>query len=50
MEKPTKRVKKVARKSLLNTKRPKEQVVKKVPDIPVNVSTGWREEEELLDY
>ncbi len=50
MEKPTKRVKKVAKKSLMNTSKPKEQEEKNVPAIPVNVSTGWREEEELLDY
>ncbi len=50
MEKPAKRVIKVAKKSLMNTSKPKEQAEKRVPAIPVNVSTGWREEEELLDY
>ncbi len=50
MEKPPRRVKKVAKKSLTNTGKPKEQAKEKVPAIPVDVSTGWREEEELLDY
>ncbi len=50
MEKPARRVKKVAKKSLTNATKPKEQARKKVPAIPVDVSTGWREEEELLDY
>ncbi len=50
MEKPARRVKKVAKKSLVNTSKPKVQAKEKVPAIPVDVSTGWREEEELLDY
>ncbi len=50
MEKPAKRVKKVAKKSLMNTSKPKEQAKKRLPAIPVNVSTDWREEEELVDY
>ena len=50
IEKPKKRVKKVAKKSLLNTGKPTVQAEKKVPAIPANISTGWREEEELLDY
>jgi hypothetical protein len=50
MEKPAKKVKKVAKKSLMNTSKPKEQADKRVPAIPVDVSTGWREEEELVDY
>ncbi len=50
MEKPARRVKKVAKKSLMHTSKSKEQAKKKVPAIPVDVSTGWREEEELLDY
>ncbi len=40
MEKPAKRVKKVAKKSLMNPSKPKEQAEKRVPAIPVNVSTG----------
>jgi hypothetical protein len=50
MEKPARRVKKVAKKSLINTTKPKVQAKEKVPAIPVEVSTGWREEEELLEY
>ena len=50
MEKPARRVKKVARKSLINTSKPKVQAKEKVPAIPVEVSSGWREEEELLEY
>ncbi len=40
----------MAKKSLMNTSKPKEQAKEKVPAIPVDVSTGWREKEELLDY
>ncbi len=47
MEKPARRVKKVAKTSLMNTAKPKVQAKEKVPAIPVDVSTGWREEEEL---
>jgi hypothetical protein len=50
MEKPPRRVKKVARKSLLNTKKSTKQAEKSVPAIPINISSGWREEEDLLDY
>ncbi len=51
MEKPAKRVKKVAKKSLMNTSKPNTtKPEKRVPAIPVNVSTDWREEEELVDY
>ena len=50
MEKPARRVKKVARKSLNNTSKPKVQAKEKVPAIPIEVSTGWREEEKLLEY
>jgi hypothetical protein len=39
MEKPAKRVKKVAKKSLMNTSKPKGQSEKRVPAIPVNVFT-----------
>ncbi len=47
MEKPAERVKTVAKESLMNTSKPKGQAEKRVPAIPVNVSTDWREEEEL---
>ena len=50
MEKPARRVKKVAKKSLLYTGKPTKQAEKSVPAIPINISSGWREEEELLDY
>jgi hypothetical protein len=50
MEKPTRRVKKVAKKSHLNTGKPTEQAEKKVPAIPTSISTQWRDEEELVDY
>ncbi len=50
MEKPAKRVKKVAKKSLMNTSKPKGQAEKRVPAVPVNISTYWREEEERVDY
>ncbi len=51
MEKPARKVKKVAKKSLMNTIKPREQAKKNVPAIPGDVSTGsWRDEEKLLDY
>ena len=50
MEKPARRVKKVAKKSLMNTSKPKGQAEKRVPAVPVNISTDWREEEERVDY
>ncbi len=50
MEKPTRRVKKVAKKSHLNTGKPTEQADKKVPAIPTSISTNWRDEEKLVDY
>jgi hypothetical protein len=34
----------------MNTSKPKRQAEKRVTAIPVNVSTDWREEEELVDY
>ncbi len=40
----------MTKKNLMNTSKPKEQAKKKVSTIPVDVSTGWREDEELLDY
>ncbi len=44
-------MKKVAKKSLLNTSKPKGQAEKRVPAIPINISTNWRdEEEERVDY
>ncbi len=49
MEKPARRVKLVARKSLINTSKSKVHAKEKVPAIPLEVSTGWREEEELLE-
>ncbi len=50
MEKTARRVKKVAKKSHLNTGKPTEQAKKKVPVIPTSISTNWRDEEELVDY
>ncbi len=51
MEKPAKSVKKVAKKSLMNTNKAKVQAEKRVPAVPVNISTDWREEdEERVDY
>jgi hypothetical protein len=50
MEKPARRVKKVAKKSHLNTGKPMEQAEKKVPAIPTSISTNGRDEEELVDY
>ncbi len=50
MEKPAKRVKKVAKKSLINTSKPKGQVEKRVPAVPINISTNWRDEEERVGY
>jgi hypothetical protein len=50
MEKPARRTKKMAKKSLLNTGKPAEQAEKKAPAVPANNSTSWREEEELVDY
>ncbi len=50
MEKPARRVKKVAKKSLLNAGKPTEQAEKRVPAIPISISTNWRDEEERVDY
>jgi hypothetical protein len=50
MEKPARRTKKMAKKSLMNTGKPAEQAEKKAPAVPTNVSTSWRDEEELADY
>jgi hypothetical protein len=50
MEKPARRVKKMAKKSLLNTSKPTEQAEKRVPAIPISISTNWRDEEERVDY
>ncbi len=40
----------MVKKSLLNTGKPTEQAEKKVPAIPISISTNWRDEEELVDY
>jgi hypothetical protein len=50
MEKTARKTKKMARKSFLNTGKPAGQAEKKVPAVPTSYSTGWREEEELVDY
>jgi hypothetical protein len=50
MKKPARRTKKVAKKSLMSTGKPAEQAEKKAPAVLSNVSTSWREEEELVDY
>jgi hypothetical protein len=50
MEKPAKRVKKVAKKSLQNTSKPTGQAEKRIPAIPISISTNWRDEEERVDY
>ncbi len=50
MEKPARRVKKVAKKSPLNTGKPTKQAEKRVPAIPISISTNWRDEEKLVDY
>jgi hypothetical protein len=42
MEKPARRVKKVAKKSLLNTGKLTEQAEKRVPAIPISISTNWQ--------
>ncbi len=40
----------MANKRLLNTGKPTEQAEKKVPAIPISISTSGRDEEELVDY
>jgi hypothetical protein len=50
MEKPAGRVKKVAKRSLLNTGKPTEQAEKRVPAIPISISTNLRDKEGLVDY
>ncbi len=50
MEKPARRGKKVAKKSLLNTGKPTEQAEKRVPANPISISTNLRDEEGLVDY
>ncbi len=50
MEKPAKRVKKVAKKSLLNISKPTGQAEKRIPAIPISISANWRDEEERVDY
>ncbi len=39
----------MARKSVLNTAKT-AQAEKKIPAVPAGHSTGWRDEEELVDY
>jgi hypothetical protein len=40
----------MARKSVLNTAKTAAQAEKKIPAVPAGHSTGWRDEEELVDF
>jgi hypothetical protein len=40
----------VAKKSLMSTGKLAEQAEENAPAVLSNVSTSWREEEELVDY
>jgi hypothetical protein len=50
MEKPARRTKKMAMKSFMNTGKPTGQAEKKIPAVPTSYSTGYRDEEDLVDY
>jgi hypothetical protein len=50
MKPSARRTKKMAKKSVLNTGKPAGQAEKGVPAVPTSDITGWRDEEELVDY
>jgi hypothetical protein len=50
MEQIVRRTKKMAKKSALNTAKTAAQAEKKIPAVPANHPSNWRDEEELVDY
>ncbi len=50
MKKPARRTKKMAKKSHLNSGRPTGQAENNVPAVPTSYSSGYRDEEDLVDY
>ncbi len=40
----------MAKKSHINSGRPTGQAEKKIPAVPTSYSTGYRDEEDLVDY
>jgi hypothetical protein len=50
MEPNVRRMKKMAKKSVLNTRKTAEQAEEKISAVPMSNSTSWRDEEEQVDY